>query len=61
MPRYRMYELDDKGHSSQPPWVMDCNDDGEAKDVARQRVDGYALEVWCGDRKVATIKPNELT
>ena len=34
---------------------------GEAKDVARQRVNGHALELWCGDRKVATVKPNEPT
>jgi hypothetical protein len=61
MPYYRIYLMDDKGHSSEPPRTTLCDNDDEAQDVARQLLDGHALEVWCGDRKVATLKPNEPT
>jgi len=58
MPEYRIYVLDDAGHSSQPPWTVTCNDDNKVQAEARKKLlDGSALEIWCGERKVATIKP----
>ena len=58
MPEYRIYVLDDRGHSSQPPWTVTCGNDIEAQREARRVLDSHALELWCGERKVATIKPD---
>lgn len=58
MPAYRIYELDRDGHSSQQPISATCKDDEEAKLMAHDVIDERALEIWCGDRKVVTIKPN---
>lgn len=56
MPEYRVYELDDKGRSSRPPSIGIWKDDVEAQMNARALLGSRALEIWCGERKVATIK-----
>ncbi len=59
MPDYRIYQLGDDGHSTTPPLVVTCEDDAEAEEQARKILHGSALEVWCGPRKVATLKPDQ--
>jgi hypothetical protein len=59
MPAYRIYELDDNGKSSRPPSVGIWKDDNEAQTNARTLLGKHTFEIWCGDRKVATIKPSE--
>ena len=59
MPEYRIYELDDTGQSFRLPSVGIWKDDSEAQTNARTLLGKRALEVWCGDRKVATLKPSE--
>lgn len=56
-PEYRIYELDDKGQSSEPPSVEIWKDDNEAQKNARMLFGSRAFEIWCGERKVGTIKP----
>lgn len=58
MPPYRIYELDRDGHSSQLPISATCKDDEEAMLMAHDVLDERVLEIWCGPRKVATIKPD---
>ncbi len=60
MPEYRIYRMDRTAErSSTPPVVVICEDDGEAEHEARKMLDGHALEIWHGPRKVGTIKPTE--
>jgi hypothetical protein len=59
MPADRIYELDDNGKSSRPPSVGIWKDDSEAQTNAQTLLGKSALEIWCGDRKVATLKPSE--
>lgn len=56
MAEYRIYKLDDNGQRSGLPSVGDWRDDNEAQAHARLLFNGLAHEIWCGDRKVATIK-----
>lgn len=58
MPEYRIYELDDKGQPFKPPWIATWKDDIEAQINARMLLGSHALEIRCGKRKVATIKPD---
>ena len=57
MPEYRIYQLDDAGESSEPAAVGVFKDDNEAQMKARVLLGECALEIWCADRKVATLKP----
>ena len=57
MPEYRIYQLDNKGQPSrQPSGVGVWKDDNEAQTNALLLLDGHAIEIWCGERKIATIK-----
>ena len=58
MPAYRIYELDEDGHSPRLPISATCKDDEEAMLMAHDVLDERRLEIWCGHRKVATIKPD---
>ena len=57
MPEYRIYELDDRGRLLVPPSVGVWKDDTEAQMNARTLLGSRAFEIWCGERKVGTIKP----
>lgn len=57
MPEYRVYELDEQGNLSQQPSIAIWEDDIEAQIKARTLLGDLAHEIWCGDRKVATVKP----
>jgi hypothetical protein len=58
VPDYRVYQLNQGGHISEPPHVLTCKDDEEAQREARKLLVSQALEIWCGSHKVATIKPD---
>jgi hypothetical protein len=58
MPEYRIYELDDKGRSSEPPSVGIWKDDNEAEENARMLFGECAFEIWCGGRIVTAPKPH---
>ena len=54
MAEYRAYILDEDGHiSGAIPFL--CPDDEAAKKYARQLVDGHDVELWQGDRQIATF------
>jgi hypothetical protein len=52
MASYRLYFVDREGHISRPPEVIDCADDEEAAEKAKQFVDGQDVEVWDHDRLI---------
>ena len=54
---YYAYVIGEDGHITNRVEVI-CDDDEEAKRCARQMVDGHAVELWQGARKVATFEPN---
>ena len=54
MNEYRAYILDEDGHVDRAiPFL--CPDDESAKKFARQLVDGHDVELWQGDRLIATF------
>jgi hypothetical protein len=54
MADYRVYILDQDGHVSSAIGFV-CPDDEAAKKYARQFVDGHDVELWHGDRQIATF------
>jgi hypothetical protein len=36
---------------------LHCTDEAAAKESAQQLVDGHAVELWQGDRRLATFIP----
>jgi hypothetical protein len=54
MPEYRAYIIGSDGHFfSVVP--LECDDDTDAAEQAKQLVDGHDVELWQRDRKVATF------
>jgi hypothetical protein len=62
MPDYRVYIVGSDGHFSDVV-PLECADDGEAVEQAKQLVDGHDVELWQRDRKVATFerKPKQVS
>jgi hypothetical protein len=56
---YRIYSLDGSGHIMGPPKLIDADDQDAAVKEARQILDGREIEVWCGDRCVARLRPED--
>jgi hypothetical protein len=56
MPYYRIYTVGADGHFAGPAQVIECTDDEEAAQKARQFVDGHDIEVWEKDRLVALLR-----
>jgi hypothetical protein len=55
MPEYRAYQIGADGHFiGFEPLV--CADDAEASEKAKRLVDGHDVELWSGERKVATFE-----
>jgi hypothetical protein len=52
MPEYRVYIIGSDGHffNSVP---LECADDDEATEKAKQLLDGHDVELWQRDRKIA--------
>ena len=57
MLKYQIFKLDDEGRSSGSPYIGIWRDDNEAQTNAGILLGSQAFEIWCGERKVATIKP----
>jgi hypothetical protein len=55
MDDYRAYIIGRDGHF-QNSVSLDCGDDDEAKDQAKQLVDGHDVELWQRDRKIAMFE-----
>ena len=56
MSAYRIYSIDRAGHISRPPEIVECADDQEAAQKAKQFLDGQDIEVWDGPRFVIGLK-----
>ena len=57
MPEYRIYIVGSDGHfhSSVP---LECDDDTDAMEKAKQLVYGHDVELWQRDRKIARFDHN---
>jgi hypothetical protein len=56
MTSYYAYFTGDDGHITNRVTILAANDE-EAKERAKQLVDGYAVELWQEGRKVAQFDP----
>ncbi len=56
MPQYRVYKINRDGHIAEAPVLMDCADDQDAAEQAKQYIDGKDIEVWQGNRRVARYR-----
>ena len=56
---YRVYVLEEGGHIRKAPAVLDCEDDAEAIQRAKQLLDGKPIEVWEGARVVIKLQPKK--
>jgi hypothetical protein len=54
MPDYRAYKIGHAGHFFGAV-ELECVDDTDAMEQAKQLVDGHDIELWQLDRKVATF------
>jgi hypothetical protein len=52
VPDYRAYMVGADGHFVDAVW-LDCADDAEATEKAKQLVDGHDVELWQRARKIA--------
>jgi hypothetical protein len=55
-PEYRLYKLAG-GCIAGPAEVVVCADDHEAIEIAKQQMDGLAIEVWHRPRLVTRLEP----
>jgi len=58
MLEYRVYILNDDGKIKSGK-DLTCKDDEQAKKVAKQMVDGHAIELWQAARKIAHFAPEK--
>ena len=56
MTNYQFYLLDRHGRTARPPRVAPFGDDKAALAEARKMLDDQTIEVWQGDRCVATVR-----
>ena len=54
MPDYRAYVVGSDGHFINVV-ALECGDNAEAVEHAKQVVNGHDVELWQGARKVATL------
>lgn len=55
MNNYQFYLLDRQGHTARPPRVASFKDDESALAEARKTLGDQTIEIWQGDRCVATL------
>lgn len=53
---YYAFVIGDDGHVAKRIEVL-CDSDEDALQCAEQLVDGQAVELWQGTRRIATLKP----
>ena len=56
MPEYRLYTVDNEGHTLGPIFIVACDDDEQAIDRARKLKRHLVVEVWQAERLVAKIE-----
>ena len=56
MPDYRAYSVGSDGHFINA-FELECADDTEAMERAKQLVDGHDIELWQRARKITVFKP----
>lgn len=56
---YRIYVFEEGDHIKQVPRILECRDDAEAIQQARQLLDGKPMEVWEGARIVVRLSPDK--
>ena len=56
MPACRVYSINQAGHISGPPEIVECPGDQEAAQIAKLFIDGKDVEVWDGPRFVVGLK-----
>jgi hypothetical protein len=59
MPFYRIYQLDEGGHISTPPEIVECADERDAISKAAQATNGKAVELWQGARFIVRFPRDE--
>ena len=59
MIEYRFFRVDKRDQIQGAPRFISCADDKSARSEARQLVDGFAIEIWDCERKVAYIPSEE--
>jgi hypothetical protein len=52
---YQFYLLDRQGRTARPPRIMSFRDDQAAMAEARKALSDQTIEIWQGDRCVATL------
>ncbi len=55
MTNYQFYLLDHLGRTARPPRIVPFKDDAAALAEARKALDDQTIEIWQGDRCVATL------
>jgi hypothetical protein len=58
MPGYYAYLIGDDGRFEKRVAIV-CDDDEEAKGLAKQMVDGHAIELWHEARMIVTFEPEK--
>jgi hypothetical protein len=58
VPEYRIFSITDDDHIAGPAQTIECEDDREAVEKARQFLDENILEIWEQARRVARLEPN---
>jgi hypothetical protein len=53
VPEYRVFFLEAETYITQPPHIVECADDQEAIQKARQFMDGRDIELWEKARFIA--------
>ena len=58
MPEYRVYTFGFDGHILRAS-VIECDSDDEAIEKTKQLVDGHALELWLGARRLGRFEAED--
>ena len=58
MQQYRAYRVDKVGNIIGRPLCFECAADDVAIEKVRSELDGYAIEIWAGDRRVGFAVPH---
>ena len=59
MTLYRFYKLDRHGHVEGLPTPVECSDDDDAIEKAKERAKNHVIEIWDLKRRVAVIEAQE--
>ena len=60
MPSYRAFLLSEYGKAIDAK-ILDCKNDEDALEEAKQYVDGCSVQVWTGRRLIGLLKPDPVS